>query len=229
MKIIYKIILMSFILQGCKSQSNFDLAKLSLNKEKVSDIVTSEMKKQVFPLGETDNEYLNVRDEKFLNFNGTNLVGQQNSNSKQGVNGVSFYYNKKSNVIYKYEVYIYSENQAKDLVKTIKEKLGEPSFSHFKKPEDKVNGKFDALLWEDTTSNKLYLLNYGLNGTVKVKLEVKNNLSNIKELNIIGAFGYWEDYLYARQRKKEPNYSYQDFLKEELEKDPESYYNVRTK
>ncbi|WP_034258709.1 hypothetical protein [Aequorivita capsosiphonis] len=229
MKTIIKIILMTSIFQACTSQSDFDLTQLTLNGEKVNALVTKEMKNQVFPLGNTENEYLNVRDDKFLNFNGTNLVGRQNPNSENGVNGVSFYYNKNDSVIYKYEIYIFSDKQARDLVSALNDKLGKPQFTHFKKPEDKDNNKFDALLWEDITNNKLYLLNYGLDGTVKAKLEVKNNSSDIEELNIIGAFGYWEDYLYVRKRKNNPHFSYQDFIKEDLESDPNSYYNAITK
>lgn len=229
MKTLIKIILMTSIFQSCTSQSDFDLTQLSLKSEKVNELVTKDMKKQVFPLGNTDKEYMNVRSDKFLNFNGTNLVGRQNPNSKNGVNGLSFYYNKKDSIIYKYEVYIFSDQQAKDLLEALNKKLGKPQFTHFRIPEDKSNNKFDALLWEDKTNNKLYLLNYDLDDTIKAKLEVKRNSSNLEELNIIGAFGYWEDYLYARQRKNDSNYSYQDYLKEKLENNPDNIQNKLSK
>ena len=220
---------MSLIFTSCTSQqSDFDLTQLTLKKDKVSDLVTKDMKVEVFPVS-LNQEHVNVRSDKFLNFNGTNLVGQQSSNSKNGINGVSFFYNKKDSIVYKYEVYIFSEQQAKDLVSALKKKLGEPQYTSFKSHEDKNNNLFNALLWEDLKNNHLYLLDYDLDGTVKAKLEVKNNSSNIEELNIIGAFGYWESYLHVKKRKNDPNYSYQDFLIEKLENNPNNIQNKLSK
>lgn len=229
-KTIFKIALISLILQSCTAQqSDFDLTQLTLKKEKVNQLIAEDMKMRVYPLGNTHKEYVNVKSDKFLNFNGTNLIGQQNPNSKNGVNGVSFYYNKKDSIIYKYEVHLYSEKQAQNLLTALSNKLGHPQFTSYMRHGDKANNNFSALLWEDTTNNHLYLLNYSLNSTEKAKLEVKNNSSNIEELNMMGPFGYWEDYLYKRTRKNNPNYSYQDFLAEMLEENPDNIQNKLSK
>ncbi len=229
MKTIVKFLIIGIIFQNCQSQSNFDIADLTLKNEKVSELVSENMKKQVFPMGNTNNEYMNIRHEKFLNFNNTNLKGRQHPDSNRGINGVSFYYNKKDSIIYKYEIYIFSEKQAKDLLQALKTKLGAPQFTHYHMPEDKLNDNFNALLWEDTKGERLFLFQYSLDETVKAKLEVKRNSDDIQELNLFGNFSYWEDYLYVRQRKNDPNYTYQDFLKEQLDKNPDNFQNLLSK
>ncbi len=188
---LFKIFLMASMMQSCGSQTDFDLTQLTLKGEKIGDFVTKDMTKQVYPLVNktvTDKEYIIVKSDKLLKFNSTNLIGRQNPNShKYGINGVSFYYTKVDSIIYKYTISIYSKKQAKDLLKALYEKLGKPNYTSYRSAEDKEKNNFNALLWEDTVNNHLYQLRYGLNGTVKANLEVKNNSTNIQELNIIRA------------------------------------------
>lgn len=222
MKSLLKTLILFTMFQSCKSQSNFDLIELSLNKDKVNEIVPKDSKVRTYPLGITENAYLSTKEEKLLTFNKVSLIGRQSQESKRGINGVNLYYNKKDSIIYKYQVFIYSEKQAIDLLSALKSKLGEPNYTKYMRFADKEKNDFSALLWEDTANNRLYLLDYGLDGTEKAKLEVKENSSNIKELNLIGSFGYWEDYLYARKKKDNPtSYTYQDFLAEKIKRDPD--------
>ncbi len=227
---------MIFILQSCQSQSNFDLTQLTLKGEKINDIVSKDMKPVMYPAGVDKGgvikKYVNVKGgkaNKLLNFNGTSLVGKQSLNSKNGINGISFYYKTKDSTIYKYDVYIFSKKQAKDLLTALKKKLGEPQFTSFSTPEDKINGNFEGLLWVDNTKNHLYMFEYSLDQTIKAKLIVQNNSWNIEEITIFPPFSYWEDYLYDRKRKNDSNFSYQDFLKKELENNPNDIQNKLSK
>ncbi len=229
MKILFKIILMTSVLQSCKSQPNFDLTELSLKSEKISSLVPDIKNKTIYPYGGNGTEYVITKNYRFLNFNGVILIGRQSPNSKRGINGVSFYYNKKDSIINQYGVSIYSEKQAKDLLNALIEKLGKPDFTSYMRVEDKIDDNFDALLWEETTNNHLYLIRYGLDGTVKASLEVKNNSTNIQDLYLTGEFGYWEDFLLSRKQKGDTNYTYQDYLKDELKNDPENLANQYTK
>jgi|GEM_PF-3644876 len=219
MKSIFKTLIMCIIFQGCQSQSNFDLIELSLNKDKINDVITKDTKIKKYPLGNTNNEYISTKAEELLIFNNTSLIGSQNPDSNRGVNGINFYYNKKDSIIYKYQVFIYSKVQAEKLLSALKLKLGEPNYTGYMRFGDKEKDNFSSLLWEEKENNRLYLLNYSLNETEKARLEVKNNSSDINELNLTASFSYWEDYLKVRKRKDNLNYTYQDFLDEKLKRD----------
>ncbi|XKX05271.1 hypothetical protein R8G61_13065 [Tenacibaculum maritimum] len=231
MKYFIKLVLLFISTQSCKSPSDFDLATLTLQTEKISSIVPDiKHRKSIHAYGNKGIEYVITKDDRFLNFNGTRLTGRQNPDSKKyGLNGVSFYYHKKDSILHQYTIAIYSTQQAYDLLHTLQEKLGKPNFKYFKQKE-RLNGKKIPryFLWEDTTNHLLYLLKYDMSETLKARLEVKQNTTDIRSLNIMGAFGYWEDYLYARKQKGNSKYTYQDYLKDELQKDPESAANFFT-
>ncbi|WP_289044021.1 hypothetical protein [uncultured Olleya sp.] len=218
-KVFFTLIVGSYILKSNIPQSNFDLTKLSLNKDKINDVITKDTKIKKYPLGNTNNEYISTKAEELLIFNNTSLIGRQNPDSNRGVNGINFYYNKKDSIIYKYQVFIYSKVQAEKLLSALKLKLGEPDYTGYMRLGDKEKEKFSSLLWEEKENNRLYLLNYSLDETEKARLEVKINSSDINELNLTASFSYWEDYLKVRNRKDNPNYTYQDFLDEKLKRD----------
>ncbi len=218
------------LMQSCQSQPNFDLTTLSLKTQNIDSLITADIERQEFALGKSDKAYMNVRDDRFVYFNGVNLKGQQNPDSDDyGVNGISLYFNTISRMIYQYEVYIFSEQQAKDLLTALREKLGNPNFTRFKSPKDKDVDNFEALLWEDRTNAHLYLFEYSLDETIKAKLTVKDNDVSIENLNILPPFSYWEDYLYTRQRKNKEGYTYQDYLLESLANNPRDIPNKVTK
>lgn len=226
MKAILKTLIICVMFQGCQSQSNFDLIELKLNEDKINDILPKDAKIRTYPLGITDNAYIGTKAAELLVFNEVNLMGRQNPDSNRGINGVNLYYNKKDSIIYKYQVFIYSEAQAIDLLSSLKSKFGEPNYTSYMRFGDKEKDDFSALLWEDKSSNRLYLLNYSLDESEKARLEVKMNSAIINELNLTAPFTYWEDYLRIRKRKNDPNFTYQDFLAEILEKDSD---DVRAK
>ena len=231
MKLSIKIFILSIVMQSCNAQSDFDLTQIKLQKDKISDVIATDVKRTVRPGGGgIDLEYLSIKDPKFLRFHGADLRGQQNpDNNNYGLNGITVYYNKQDSIIFRYDIYIYSEKQAKDLLSALREKLGEPNFTGFRKPEDKTKNKFRTIVWEDLKKQELYFFEYTLDETIKGQLKVIHNFKDINRLNILGFFSEWEDYLYVRQQKGNINYTYQDFLKDENEKDPSNSYNMITK
>ncbi len=218
------------VFQSCQSQPNFDLTTLGLKTQNIDSLITADIERQEFALGKSDKAYMNVRDDRFVYFNGVNLKGQQNPDSDDyGVNGISLYFNTISRMIYQYEVYIFSEQQAKDLLTALREKLGKPNYTGYRRAPDKEIDNFDALVWEDVINEHLYLFEYTLDQTIKAKLTVKDNVANIEDLNIFPPFRYWEDYLYARQRKNKEGYSYQKYLAEKLANNPDNIKNKLSK
>ncbi len=214
MKFILKILVLGILIHSCKGQTNFDLTQIVLKKDKVSDLVSSDMKKQIYPIESTDLEYMNVRDSKFLTFKGVNLEGQQHPDSNNGVNGISFYYNKKDNLIYKYVVYVFSEEEAVNLLNIMKIEFGIPSFQIFEGTNEIESNEPYGILWERETDKILYMLEYSENETIKAKLTAQYNYEDIVKLNILPPFGCWSDYLKERKSKNKSEFSYGDFLKE---------------
>lgn len=218
------------VLNSCGAQSDFDLKNIKFLEDKITEIAKPEQITQTFPIEGSDIEYAMLKNAENLSFYGTNLRGRQNPDSKRGINGIHYYYHTSDSLIYKYEVYIYSEEEAVELLATLKKQFGEQNFTRLKHgPEDKSDDNFKALLWERQAEKVLYMLEYTLDETIKAKLIVHHNFEDIVKLNMIGAFGYWEDYLKERKKKNDPNYTYQNFLSDELANNPRSLYSKFTR
>ncbi|WP_138940538.1 hypothetical protein [Aquimarina agarivorans] len=209
---------MSFLINSCSAQSNFDLTDIKLNRDKITEIYGPDAQKKGHDQYVSDGQKkLITKKSEFLYFNKVSFKGQQNPNSKHGINGVTFTYNKKDAVITKYKIHIYSLNEAGKIIKTVHEKLGKPNYV-FRDWNDKNTNRNDKLIWEDQDNKTLYLLDISLDSTSKVSLTALYNFNDISKLELFGPYSYWEDYLYERKKKNTQNYSYQDYLKELKEK-----------
>ncbi len=231
MKPLFSFLLIATLILSCKSQPKFDLYDIELGLTKVNSIVPEDAKQKTFKLGKnTGLEYTMVRSEELLNFNGMPLSGILNPDSGRGENGVSFYYNIKDSLISKYNITIFTQKEGKNLLLSLRERLGEPNYYSYMRAADKEKDNFNALIWEDNKNNRLYRLTYGLDETVKATLEVTENDLPIEILNLTGPFGYWESYLEERENRDKPGtYTYQQFVTEQNKIDPNNFYNVLTK
>lgn len=229
MKTIIKILVMSMVLQGCQSQSDFDLTEVKLNEQKVNEIVADEGSFNFQELSDKGPFYASSKSEKFLIFNGVGLAGRIDPESQRARNGLNLYYSKNDSIVNKYQIFIYTYPESEKLLNTLMDKFGSPDYSHYKSAEAKASDNFDALIWEDQNNNRLYLLKYSPGFTQKANLEVKVNSSDPKILNLHGSFSYWDDYLYERNKKDENGYTYQMFLEEEKAKDPDAFIVKKTK
>ena len=210
-------------MNSCAAQSDFDLTQINLNKDKITDIAGADAKEYADDRSE-EKKVLVTKKSKFLYFNNISFEGQQNpDNNDSGINGVSFYYNNSDDIVYMYNIHIYSLNEAEQIIKTVQEKLGKPNYS-YRHWSDKDTDTNDKLLWEDQDNKILYCLDISTDSTTKVSLYVLHNFDDITKLELPGGpFGSWEDYLYERKKKKDTTYTYQNYLEELKVKDPDDY------
>ncbi|MDB0601582.1 hypothetical protein [Tenacibaculum maritimum] len=69
MKYFIKLVLLFISTQSCKSPSDFDLATLTLQTEKISSIVPDiKHRKSIHIYGNKGIEYVITKDDRFLNF-----------------------------------------------------------------------------------------------------------------------------------------------------------------
>ncbi|WP_010520520.1 hypothetical protein [Aquimarina agarivorans] len=221
LKKIIQIVIINLFINSCSAQSDFDLTDIKLNRDKIIDIVGSDSEKNADDDLSLGKRRLIVKNNEFLHFNNVNFKGQQNpNNDDHGINGVSFTYNKSDFVITKYDIHIYSLDEAEKIIKTLHEKLRNPDYTYFGR--EKRENKY-SLIWEDQENKILYCLKVSLNETSKVYLTVLHNFDDVLKLELHGPFNGWEKYLYERKKKKNLNYTYQDFLEELKESDPDNY------
>ncbi|MFD1552975.1 hypothetical protein DNU06_15765 [Putridiphycobacter roseus] len=227
MKIMLGILLSFTLLQGCQSQSDFDLAKIILNQDKVSDIIPKDIKLATYDNGVTngDNKYASTGSDKILIFNQINLSGENPKANYE--NKAVVYFNIQDSIITRYQLDISVTKQSEELLKTLKEKLGNPNYTGFSSEKDKMDNLPSEFIWEDIENNILYHLSYskqhyGIDANLNV-------LPIMKTYPALPGITYWESFMHYREKSDNTNYTYQDFLKERLENDPDNIQNKLSK
>lgn len=222
------ILIMSILfLYSCQSQSNFDLTNIKLNKDKVMEIIPKDVDSKTFDAGLSggDNKFTSIKSEKILIFNKESFAGK---NSKAySANSVFLMFNKKDSIVTSYTLHVFIEKQGEKLLKTLNNKLGNPNYTGYSLAEDKVNNNPSVFMWEDKKDNTFYHIqytkqNYGMEATLNV-MPIKKVYPGLPGIT------YWESFTYERDKRKDTNYTYQQFIIDETEKDSENFYNILSK
>ena len=223
MKIILGIFLSCILLQGCKSQSDFDLAKIILNQDKISDVTPKNIKLATYDIGVAngDYKYTSTGSDKILVFNQINFSGENPKANYE--NKAALYFNIQDSIITRYQLDISVTKQSKELLETLKEKLGKPNYTGFDSEKDKIDNVPSGFIWEDIENNILYHLSYskqhyGIDANLNV-------LPIMKTYPALPGITYWEDFTYQREKRKDSNFTYQQYLKENLAKNSDDIQN----
>ncbi len=217
----------NIMLLACKSQSNFDLTKVKLNEDKISDLISSEIKTATYNAGVSEGEYkyTSTGSDKILIFNNVNFSGENPDASYE--NKVTFYFNKKDSIINRYQLETLVTEQSNKLIEVLREKLGEPNYTGFSDEKNKQDSYPSEFIWEDIKNGLLYHISYtkqhyGMDSNLNV-MPIAENYPALPGIT------YWEDFIIERKKRGNPNYTYQQFIIDETEHDPENVYNTYTK
>jgi len=222
------ILIMSILfLYSCQSQSNFDLTNIKLNKNKISEIIPKDIDSKTFDSGLSggDNKFTSTKSEKILIFNKENFAGK--NPKAYSANSVFLMFNKKDSIVTKFTLNIFTPKQSEKLLKTLQNKLGDPNYTGYSLAEDKVNNNPSIFMWEDIKNNTFYHLHYtkqdyGMDATLNV-MPVKKVYPGLPGIT------YWESFTYERNKRKDNNYTYQQFIMDETEKNSDNFYNILSK
>ncbi|QXP59708.1 hypothetical protein [Olleya sp. HaHaR_3_96] len=193
---------------------NFDLTEVKLGETNIDDIINEKTEDNNFVID--GNKFRSSSSKKILTINNIELQNQTRDSSFS--NYVSFGYNKK-NIITDYTLAYYTlKEDPKIVYNQLKEKIGPPSFKHFRSDYDKENKNYDAVIWEDKENNKFYRLRYHLweeEGLRELRLTVLiNSESDTEDPTYSGQpFYFWKDYINERKRLGNEDYTYQEFIK----------------
>ncbi|MBO0593935.1 hypothetical protein I2486_21255 [Cellulophaga sp. E16_2] len=227
MKQILGILLTCILLQSCKPQSDFDLAKITLNQDKISDVIPKNIKMTTFDIGvaEGDYKYTSTGSDKILIFNQINFSGENPKANYE--NKAALYFNIQDSIISRYQLETSDTEQSKELLKTLKEKLGSANYTGFKSEKDKTENIPDGFIWEKIKENTLYHLSYskqhyGIHATLNV-------LPILETYPALPGISYWEDFTFQRNKRKDSDYTYQQYLIDELENNPFDIQNKLSK
>ena len=224
----YIAIMFILVLQGCQSQSDFDLLNLKLKKDKIESFIPEHIKHKTHPSSDiTDGNYVTGSyDKELLTFNQISFAGRVNPEQNYLRNDVRFFYNKKDSILEKYQLSIYTTDLSKKLLETLIKKFGEPNFTKYD-TEKKENP--DGFIWVDKENDYLYLLNYAMKKHGReALLTVVVNSQDTKILRLYPPFSYWEDFLDEKNKRKDLNYTYYQFIKDESISDDDNFYKKLT-
>lgn len=211
-----KYLLICIIITSCKP--NFDILELELNQTKINDIVNKNIELEDESMG--GKTFKITSSEKMLIINNLQLKNQNLDSTRS--NHLWIEYDKKDSIINAYQLVYYTQiGDPKVVFEKLKERMGEPDFRHFPiyshSFEESESNNFDAALWEDKENKIFYMLQYTLwDDTIR---ELRLYALNNNELNLedptfhIKPFYFWKDYLDAREEMDKPNFTYQEFRK----------------
>ncbi|PIE50608.1 MAG: hypothetical protein CSA38_02245 [Flavobacteriales bacterium] len=195
------------LLQSCNAQSDFDMTNIKFNVDNISVILPKNIKSVTHNRGISP-EYKETTISSHLYFAGIDFSGKNPKAPTQ--NCAVFFYNTKNNLITEYWLNVLDTKQSEQLLKKLKERLGKPNYTEFKTPIDKTNNNPNKLIWEDVKNNRFYYLSYTEQHYGRdAQLIVMPILEKYPGYII----SYWEDFTDERTKRKDPNFTYQDYLK----------------
>jgi len=205
------ILLSITLLLACAKESMFDLLNIKFGQDSALALVKGE-KSAIYP------NYISTYSNKMMVFDGMDLTGY---NSKKGMkNSLVLYYKKEDKKIFYYSVSLLDGLIYKKLLHTLTQKFGEADYREYRPNEaglvDFKNDKSYSYIWEDKPGKRLFVfLIYSIDN---VHLNVMKNPSSSKEITGMAHAYYWGDFVDARNRKKDENYTYRQYLVDEKAK-----------
>lgn len=217
---IFGIFIMSIVTQSCRSQ-NFDLSSIVLPVMESSITSKFKLEDQKFQTAGL-NEFISL-EKDILYFEGISLYGSidNSPNTSYLANNVKFYIDKNTNQVEAYRLETKTTQETNKLEKALDTKFGK-TFYYYKDSE------MNFRIWEQKGNTYFLEVNSTsvLNGEASVTgdLCVVNNSSKaFYNYYMAGGFGYYKDYLRAKNRSPKKAYTYNDFLTER-EAEGQNYY-----
>jgi len=199
-------------------QSNFDLLDITPQATKLNDIVGLDTAED-----ETMNDktFKITKSENLLSIGGLDLKNQSLDDTRS--NHIWFEYTKEDEIIQKYQLVYYTEiDSSKIVYNKLTEKMGDPDYRYYNDSidiyDDQDQLDFQGVVWEDRERGLFYMLRY-TDWDHKIRelrlYVITNTLANLEEDIIFTGkpFEYWVDYISERESIKNPELTYQEFIK----------------
>lgn len=199
-------------------QSSFDLLDVTPEATKISDIAGLDTAKD-----ETmdDKMFKVTKAENVLSIGGLGLKNQTLDDTRS--NHIWFEYSTESDIIDQYQLVYYTEIESSKVVyEQLTKKMGDPDYRYYEDSigmyDDQDPLDFQGVVWEDRERGLFYMLRYtDWDQTIReLRLYViTNTLTNLEEDIIFTGrpFEFWVDYVSARESVKNPELTYQEFIK----------------
>jgi len=193
-----------FLLVSCNNDPRFDLLDITLAKDDVFMLVKDE-KHSVYP------GTIHTSSEEILNLGGLNLSNQGRDNY------VVFYYNINNKVFY-YSVQINQEKSGNALLNKLVEKLGEADYFGYegsgKEMVDFNKETPSQYIWEDKINNRLFILSFERKNQIIFRVMI--NPKKSEDILGMARAGYWGDFVDKRIKINNSDYTYKQFIKDDL-------------
>lgn len=205
-------------LQSCNSQ-NVDLAKLDFPKPKEEVLgKNNDFKKDQYlyalGLGEDYKNFMLYKytGQPFLNYNNKKIDGKL-TEGKRYTNKVEFIVDDEKNLVYGYELSVYTANESLSLIEGVRSYLGKPNYDD----ADSINRN---VIWEGKGCIYYLKINKDViyNGVKTIETVLTVLTTSLTELSgYVTNPSYYEFYLKERNKKgmKIENYNYSLFVKEQ--------------
>lgn len=214
------VLLLNLVIQSCHSQ-NFDLASVTLPVSESSMTSKIKMEDDKFQIGNL-HQYTSL-DKNALYFSGKSLEGSIDNSPTIAylANGIRFYIDKKTNLVEAYHLGIKTTEETSKLEKALETKFGK-TFYYYKDKD------MNFRIWEYKGNTYFLEVNsttvYSGNHTISSDLYVVNNkCTEFYNYYMAGGFGYYKDYISAKNKSTKKNYSYNDFLNDMKEQGSDYY------
>lgn len=213
------IILMGILLLlACTPKNTIDLLSIKFGEDSAFKLLKGE-KYATYP------NYVSTSSKKMMVFDGLDLTGY---NSKKGMkNYLIFYYKKEDKTIFYYSVSLLDTEVYKKLLEVLIARFGEADYRDYRTDADFNNDKPYSYIWEDKKSKRLFI--FVMYEPDNVKLNVMINPSTAQEIPGMANAGCWNDFLYERNKKKDNNYTYKEYLEDEKSKISPALCTTHTK
>lgn len=197
------------LLSSCNGTPEFDLLEIKFQKDDVFALLKGE-KYATYP------NYVSTGSEKILMFNGLDLSKKQSGQSLS--NFIVLYYKKDNKETFYYSIHLGNHKAGKALLKTLEEKFGSADYLGYegdgKQQVDFKKSKPYKYIWEDKKDKRLFILYFS--GENQIYFNVMVNPSNSAEITGMAQAGYWNDFIDRRAKINDVNYTYSQYLKDEL-------------
>ncbi|RAV30755.1 hypothetical protein DN748_00400 [Sinomicrobium soli] len=199
------------MMASCSSQE-IDLAEINLPYSG-NDLINKYQTEKQSATFENLSLYISM-DPRLLVFNDIDLNGQV-SEKHESQNRLEFYVEENEVVIPFFRVNVFTSQESEKLYRTLLARLGDPVF--YSKNNDFFYGA-----WEK--NNITYLYEYNFTGSIGgVKSDtgslyiLDNTNAKLTEYYYSSGFQYFGDFVEMREKKNNPDYTYEEFAEDEAD------------
>lgn len=220
MKNSFTLIVLALIMSSCSSQNKIDLAKISFpyNGNKILN-KTYDYNIDKVNFGKLKRHY--TEDSNLLYFYGISLANEVTP-KYTSQNKLDFYVDSNNSTITIFKLDIFTTKESRMLYDILVKNFGAPVYY-----DNTKNGFFTGV-WEK--ENATYIFKKNNTGTIgNIKTETSNLfIIDNKETENIKHFtnsSYFSSFLEAKEKKRNSNYTYENWVKDEAKDGDDDYLN----